>query len=343
MPFLGIPTARTEPRLMDKRGHSLAFFANSFPYFPAKFTPMATFRKRGDTWRAEVERRGVRKSATFETKGAAVAWAGRVEAEIMSGVRGEVPNLTVAALLTRYREEISPGKKGARWEIVRLMALERDALAQVRLRQLDSPHVADWQRRRLQAVSSATVRRERNLLNNVFEIARKEWRWLGKNPFEGVRRPKDGRPRTRIASDDEIAKLTAAASPGLAKVILFALETGMRAGEITSLAEIRGRVAYLADTKNGEAREVPLSTAAIEAWGDGIRFSSGSITTLFSQLCEKVGIEGLTFHDLRATAITRLARKLDALQLAKMIGHKNPKMLMVYYRESAADIAARLG
>lgn len=260
----------------------------------------------------------------------------------MAGIRGEVPNLTVAALLQRYREQVTPSKKGARWETVRLMAWERDRIAQVRLRQLDAPHVADWQQRRLKAVSSATVRRERNLLNNVFEIARKEWRWLVRNPFEGVRRPQDGRPRTRIASDEEIAKLLPLASPAMARAITFALETGMRAGEIAGLRRIVGPVAYLADTKNGEAREVPLSAKALEAWGGGIELGAGSISGLFARLCRDAGIDGLTFHDLRATAITRLARKLDVLQLAKMIGHKNPKMLLVYYRESTADIARKL-
>lgn len=304
---------------------------------------MASFRKTPYGWRAEVFRNGVRRSeSAFKTKAAAVAWASRTESEIMDNARGEVPNLTVAALLQRYREEVSPAKKGARWEIIRLQAWERDRLALVRLRQLDAPHVADWQRRRLAAVSSASVRRERNLLNNVFEIARKEWRWLRANPFEGVRRPKDGRARTRIASDEEIAKLLEAASPALARAITLALETGMRAGEIASLSDVRGRVAVLHDTKNGEAREVPLSSKAIEAWAGGIELSAGSISGLFARLCDETGIEGLTYHDLRATAITRLARKLDALQLAKMIGHKNPKMLMVYYRETAADIAERL-
>jgi integrase len=304
---------------------------------------VATFRKRGAVWRVEIARQGVRRSATFNSKQAAVAWAARQEAEIMAGVRGEVPNLTVKALFERYRKEVSCTKKGARWEVIRLEGLERDRLAQVRLRQLDAPHVADWQQRRLQAVSSASVRRERNLINNAFEIARKEWRWLVKNPFEGVRRPKDGRPRTRIATDAEITKLVALASPTMARAIVFALETGMRAGEIAGLRDVRGSVAFLLDTKNGEARQVPLSSKAIEVWQDGIDLSAGSISGLFARLCEAAGIKGLTFHDLRATAITRLSQRLDALQLAKMIGHKNPKMLMIYYRESAADIARKLG
>ena len=56
----------------------------------------------------------------------------------------------------------------------------------------------------------------------------------------------------------------------------------------------------------------------------------------------KAGVVGLTFHDARAEAITRLSKKLDILQLARMVGHKDLKMLSVYYRESAADIAKKL-
>lgn len=304
---------------------------------------MASFRQTAYGWRAEVTRHGVRKSASaFRTKAAAVAWAGRIEAEIMAGVRGEIPNLTVAALLERYRTEVSPGKKGARWEVIRLQAIERDRLAQVRLRQLDAPHVADWQQRRLKAVSSASVRRERNLLNNAFEIARKEWRWLRKNPFEGVRRPKDGKARTRLATPAELKKLTEAASPALSRAITFAVETGMRAGEIVR-AEVRGNVAYLQDTKNGTAREVPLSSRAIEAWGDGVTLTSGSISALFAQLCQSCEIKGLTFHDLRHRACTTLAKKLDLMELCKMMGWKDPRHALIYYNETAGDIAKRLG
>ena len=305
---------------------------------------MASFRSTPYGWRAEVFRHGVRRSASaFRTKAAAVAWASRVEAEIMAGVRGEVPNLTVKALLTRYREEVSPHKKGERWETIRLLALERDTLASVRLRQLDAPHVADWQQRRLKAVSSASVRRERNLLNNVFEIARKEWRWLAKNPFEGVRRPKDARPRSRVASDAEIKQLLGAASPALGRAITFALETGMRAGEIGALETVRGSVAYLADTKNGEAREVPLSAKALEAWEGGINLSAGSISALFARLCKDCGIEGLTFHDLRRTAVIRLAQKLNPMELAKMVGHRDLRMtLNTYYAVDAEELAKRL-
>lgn len=308
---------------------------------------MATFRKRGGTWRAEVQRRGVRRSSTFDTKAEAVAWAGQLESEIMAGVRGDIPNLTVAALFTRYAKEVSAGKKGARWEIIRLEALGRDRIASVPLRKLDAPHVSDWQQRRLEAISAASVRRERNLVNHVFEIARKEWRWLKKNPFDGVRRPRDAKPRDRIASEEEITLLTSRASTGLKRVILFALETGMRAGEIGDLLpqSINGRVARLVDTKNGTAREVPMSAKALEALGteDPPFMSAGSMSTLFALLVRECGIKNLTLHDLRRTAIVRLSKKLDPWELAKMVGHKDLRVtLNTYYKADAERIADKL-
>jgi integrase len=303
---------------------------------------VATFRLTRYGWRAEVCRRGVRKSqSAFKTKAAAVAWAGRLESEVMAGVRGEIPNLTVQALLQRYKTEVSVGKKGRRWEEIRLDLIGRDRLASVRLRQLDTPHVAEWQERRLKAVSGASVRRERNLLNNVFEIARKEWKWLSKNPFEGVRRPKDGKPRKRIATPAEIKSLTSP-DDAMSGVITWALETGMRASEIAQPPEVRGRVAILRDSKNGEAREVPLSAKAVEVWNGGFGLTAGSISTLFARRCDELKIEGLTFHDLRATAATRLAKVLHPLQLAKMFGWKDLKHALVYYRETADDIAQKL-
>lgn len=304
---------------------------------------MPTYRLTKYGWRAEVFRRGVRRSqSAFKTKAAAQAWAGQQESEIMSGVRGDIPNLTVADLLDRYAKEVSESKKGKRWEVIRLKALKRDRLALVRLRQLDAPHASDWQQRRLQAVSSASVRRERNLLNNVFEIGRKEWKWLKANPFTGIRRPKDGKARKRIATPAELRKLDQAATETMRRVITFAVETGMRAGEIAALEEVSGRVAYIVDSKNGESREVPLSKKALEMWQGGFGLTSGSISTLFARLCDETKIEGLTFHDLRATACTRLAKRLHPLQLAKMMGWKDLKQALTYYRETTEDMAKLL-
>jgi integrase len=303
---------------------------------------MAHFRKRGDGWQANIEKRGVRDSKTFTLKGDAQAWANRREAEIDAGEHG-IPNLTLDAVLVRYKDKVSPKKKGAKWELARIGLLRRDRVAAVGLRDFGKTHVADWRDRRLESVSAASVRREWNLLNHACNLAVNEWGWLKVNPFKLVKRPEGSQPRTRIATAAEIAKLDANASAKLRRIIVWALETGMRASEIAAVDTVVGNVAKLADTKNGTSRDVPLSAAALKVWdGQPFGLTAGSISGLFARLCKDCKIEGLTFHDLRATAATRLSKKLNPLQLAKMFGWKDMDMALIYYRETAEDVAKLL-
>jgi integrase len=307
-----------------------------------------TFRKSGSGWRAEVYRRGIRRSSTHPTKAAAIAWAGRVEADILGGARGDIPKRTFGELLIRYAKEVSPGKKGARWESIRIALLGRDALAKVSLRELDTIHVAEWRDRRLQDVSGASVRREWNLLSHACNIAVREWRWLRSNPFAGVRRPKGAQSRNRLASDAELALLAEHADTPTRKrayaAFLFAVETGMRASEICGLREIVGSVARLEDTKNGTRREVPLSGRALEIWSEFGPFGliPGTLDANWRGLTKAAAVKDLHFHDSRHMAITRLSSKLNLLQLARMVGIRDLRILNVYYNESAEDIAKRL-
>ncbi len=305
---------------------------------------MATFKQLpSGLWQAQVYRRGIRKSSTFPLKSAAVAWAGRLEGEVMAGIRGEIPNLTVSDLLDKYAKEVTPDKKGSRWESIRITLIKRDKFAKVRLRVLDTPHVSDWQQRRSKHVSGASVRRERNILSNAFNIAVNEWKWLTKNPFKGVRRPKGGKARDRVATDDEIKAVLAASSRNLGRAIVAALETGMRASEVASSPKIHGNVAVLADSKNDEGRSVPLSDRARQTFQEGIGLTAGSISAEFAQLVRACKIVDLTYHDLRHTAATRLAKKLDVWELCKMFGWKDPKMcLNTYYKHDPEETAKKL-
>lgn len=305
---------------------------------------MATFRKRLGKWRAEVARAGRRQSKTFDRKQDAEAWAARIESEIIGVHSGFIPpHLTLSDLLDRYAKEVSIHKKGRRWEEIRIDLLKRDRIANTRLSVLDAPHVSDWQVRRLKSVSGESVRRERNLLSHAFNIAVNEWKWLKFNPLKSVRRPKGSKPRDRIATDDEIQTLLSAANNNLRRAIVAALETGMRASEIASIPVIRGKIAVLEDSKTGEGRTVPLSKAASEAFLSHIGLTAGSISAEFAKLTKACGIKGLTFHDLRRTAITRLATKLNPFELAKMVGHKDLKMtLNVYYKTDAEETAKKL-
>ena len=133
----------------------------------------------------------------------------------------------------------------------------------------------------------------------------------------------------------------------------FAVETAMRAGEIVGLIhdaiDRDTRVASLPMTRNGTGRKVPLSTAALrlldalpKTEGPVFGLTSGQIDVLFRQARDAAKLDTLRFHDSRHEAITRLAKKLDVLSLARAVGHKDIKMLMIDYNETAEELARRL-
>lgn len=331
---------------------------------------MASILPHARGWRAQIAKQGIRKSRLFSTKARAMAWAVDTEREIEEGKSGRVPDKSFGDLLARYRDEVSVAKRGARWESMRIDAtLARDALARVRLRELNATHIAAWRDARLRVVSAASVRREWNLLSHACGIAVREWNWLTENPMKSVRRPAPAQPRDRRISEDEITRLLFAlgydyAAPPLTQTarvgaaMLFSIESAMRAGEIVALRweqiDIERRTARLLRTKNGTQREVPLSREALRllaqldpitrAAGDAAfgLASTQTLDALFRKAKARALICDLHFHDTRHEAITRLAKKLDVLALARTVGHRDLRQLMIYYNESAADLAVRL-
>ena len=331
---------------------------------------MASFRKRSGGWRAEVAKRGLRESQTFPTKAQAQAWATQREAEILSGVAGHSVGVSssLSDALKRYKLEVSPSKAGRRWEEVRLDKLDNDLeFSGDRIGDVTADQIAEWRDARLKEVTSPTVRREMTLLSSVFEIAKREWRWCKANPVREVKRPSNGRPRERRIQPDEEQKLLArlgyvegvrpeTLQQELAYAFLIAIETAMRQGEILGLTKsathLGKRYVRLDATKNGDSRNVPLSLRAvdllqmlIDAAADRqalFRLKSASADAMFRKVRNELEIPDLHFHDTRHEATTRLARKLDVLDLARMTGHRDPRSLMVYYNATATEVASRL-
>lgn len=318
---------------------------------------MASIKQDGARWRAQVYVRGRRESRTCRTKAEAAAWALEREA-VLSGAKAHAG--TVGDVLRRYDTEVVPTHKGAKWEHVRLALLQRDALARVGLASLTADDISGWRERRLRAVTGASVRREMNLLASALETARREWRWISTNPCRDVRKPPAPPPRRRRVTADEVDRLTLAFGLGdglradtamqrTGLAFLLALETAMRAGEIVGLTaatiHLDQRFVRLPRTKNGDVRDVPLTRRAVEILRlvpDGFDLNPGTRDALFRRARDAAGIENLHFHDSRAEAIWRLSKRLDVLQLAQAIGHRDINSLRLYYRATAAELATRL-
>jgi len=321
---------------------------------------MPTYRKRGDKWRVEIRRKGVYRSATFYTKAEAREWAIQVEREIDTGKLGSRSVLTLGDAFKRYGREVSPHKKGRKWEQIRLTKLQRDTLADIRFKDLTTNDLAKWRDTRLQAVSAGSVNRELSLIGAVLTTARKVWGWTDDDPLKDVKRLAEPAHRDRRITDDEIRRICLALcfdgevtckSHEVAVAFLLAIETAMRLGELTGIlpANVFPRHVRLIDTKNRDRRDVPLSKEAVRLIGllpgDGAKLftvSAACASTLFRKARDRAEIKDLTFHDSRHEACTRLARKLDVLDLARMIGHRDLRSLMIYYNPRVSELAARL-
>jgi len=316
---------------------------------------MASVQRHGKAWRVQLFVDGRRVSKVLPTRQQAAAWALQAEAELAGRA---LPAVTLADALERYARDVSPSHRGARWESVRIVKLLRDPLAARRLSALSTAELSAWRDAQLARLSPSSVARELTLLRSVLEAARRDWHWIKVNPIREVRWPKAPPSRKRRIKAAEIEAVCAAlgeqgASGRVRLAFLFALETAMRSGEIVGMrwddVEIQARTVRLPRTKNGDAREVPLTRRAAEILcmqpaGTGPVFgvSGGVRDTLFRKAVRAAGVLDLHFHDTRAEAIWRLSKRLDVLQLARVIGHRDPRSLMIYYHESAADMAKRL-
>lgn len=229
---------------------------------------MGTLTKRGDLqWQAKVRRKGFpQQSRTFMYKEDAEKWVRTVERELeTSGFvdRREAEKNTLAEVLRRYRKDVTPRKKSAAIESVKIDVLLRDkALVELKMSAVTSAALAKWRDRRLQEVTGATVNREIDVLSTVLNHARREWGIHVENPVPYIKRPEKARSWDRRLSPDEERYLMAALTGGerredgtfskgarnlwLLPLVELALETAMRRGElsISAMGERRPRAPH---------------------------------------------------------------------------------------------------
>ena len=323
---------------------------------------MATFRKRADKWQARVQRSGQSSLAkSFNTKADAVKWARHTESQLDLGTlapKAAMPPLM--RIVDRYLAEVSPTKKGSKQELNRGRQIARTALGLMQLDKITSEVVSKYCDGRLREVSNNTVRLELAFISVVFEQCAKEWSYKVVNPVKQIRIPKPGKPRQRrLRPGEEEALLAACAASSatyLHSLVVLAIETGMRFGELLSITwndvDLEARTVHLPDTKNGHARTVPLSKRALEAIravpsenGKVFTGKSGSIRAAFGAVLKRSGVgSDLRFHDLRHEAVTRLFEKgLNPIEVGMISGHRSMSMLQRYTHMRPEGLLSRLG
>nr|WP_314861962.1 site-specific integrase [uncultured Undibacterium sp.] len=298
---------------------------------------------------------------TFESQKDAKDWARDVEAKMR---RGEFADLseaeatTLGEILERYRQEVTPEKRGHVQENYRVLQLIRHPISMRSLASLRNVDFSDYRNERIKQVGPKTVQLELALLSAVLNNARRDWSIPIENSVTDIRKPKLPRGRDRRLVGDEEVRLFEASeeckSDGLGVCIRLALELGMRRGEIANLqwsqVDFEQHVIRLDLTKNGDARLVPMSTTAEAA----IRslyttncsgrifdfFDSDGLGKAFSRARKRAGIVGLCFHDLRHEAASRWAKRVPVATLAKIFGWKTLQMAMRYYNPTAAELVA---
>ena len=318
-------------------------------------------------------------SQTFSSKMAAANWGVEREKELRKELDSDgFPDKTVRELMEYWRDEIAPKQGGARWDINRINATLKEFkeihadFDSLLLADFKPKEMAAHRRYRLTQVSPPSVSREESLLKTIWKAARHpDLGWTDQDPFKdlgGVKGGK-GRPRSRKGSWTEIkrilrqlgyhparAEMSKKAQTGLA--MLVALRTTLRSQEVLGLSDASINIDKLViqinehKTKHitNEVKRVPLlpkallllSRKCLGKTGPYFTVATSSRDTFFRDACAECNVQGLTFHDLKRTAVLLLKTQLTAEELKTVTGNSDEAILRHHYMTETAAESAKI-
>jgi integrase len=313
---------------------------------------MATIRKRGDKWQVQVRRSGSQSlSRTFHARRDAEEWARHMEVQ---ADRRDLPpdpkalqRITLGELVLRYRDTVTPKKKGSQIERIVLSRFVRHPICSKRLSELRPGDFAAYRDERLKEIKPASLKRQLGPIHNLFRVAKQEWGVpIRENPLDPVPLEVGHQRRERRLRPGELERLLeparACRNKLVCPIIQLALETGMRRGEILALKtediDWEGRALVIRDSKNGQGRTIPLTRAAMavlgslpSAQGKLLPITANALRLAWERLRKRAGMPDLHFHDLRHEAISQFfERGLSVPEVALISGHKDVRMLFRY-------------
>ncbi len=330
---------------------------------------MATIEQRktgsNTTYRVKIRLRGhPPQTATFERKTDAKRWAQHTEAAIREGRHfktTEAKKRTLGELVDRYMRDVLPSKPKSEVDQKRQLLWWKQQLGHYVLADVTALVIAEHRDRLAGGLtpqgrqrSPATANRYLAALSHALTIAVKEWGWLDDFPMRKVRKLREPRGRVRFLSDDERPRLLEACqahSSALYSIVVLALSTGARQGEILNLTwrdiDLARGMIILEQTKNNERRSIPLQGLALELVKDmskvkridtDLLFPSRkdpskplNVHSIWRATVKRAGIEAFRFHDLRHSCASYLAMNGASLaEIADVLGHKTLQMVKRY-------------
>lgn len=345
---------------------------------------MANIEKRtnkdgSNSYRVKVRLKGYPiQTASFERRTDAKKWSQDTESAIREGRHfktSEAKRHTLAELIDRYIRDILPQNPKKERDCLPRLLWWKAAIGNHTLADVTPALIAECRDKLAGAITvrgkpyaPASVLRYMSALSHAFTIAVKEWGWIDDTPMRKVSKPSLPRGRVRFLSDDERARLLKvckeSSSPYLYPVVVLAVSTGMRQGEIMGLTwDVvdlnRGR-AILHETKNGERRAVAITGHALELLKEmnkvrridsKLIFPAKEITpnkkqkpmdlrTPWKTAVRKAELSDFKFHDLRHSAASYLAMNGASLaEIAEVLGHKTLQMVKRYAHLSEGHTA----
>lgn len=314
-------------------------------------------------------------SATFERLTDARKWIQQTETAIREGRHFktiEAKRHTLSELIDRYCRDVLPANPKGVAKQTALLQRWKTEIGDHALIDVTPSLIAECRDKLAREItlrgkprSPATVNRYMAALSVAFTAAVREWGWIEDSPMRKVTKPKESRGRVRFLSDDERVRLLKlckeSSSPYLYPVVVLALSTGMRQGEIMNLTwdtvDLNQGRAILHETKNGERRAVAITGHALEMLKELKKVPRIDSNFLFptkkntsqkpidlrapwEAVIKKAELQDFKFHDLRHSTASYLAMNGASLaEIAEVLGHKTLQMVKRYAHLSEGHTA----
>lgn len=305
---------------------------------------------------------------TFKRKTDAKRWAQEKEQEIHSGMyfrSAESSKHTLGDAIDRYVRDVVPQNPKSAVDRKRQLLVWKKRLGKHTLSAITTPLVTQHRdelkaetTRQGKPRSNATVNRYLSILSHLFTVACNDWEWTTDNPIRRVSKLKEPSGRVRYLSENERDRLLEACrdseNDSIYLIVLLALSTGMRRGEILGLTwgdiNTDAGLITIPDPKNGEVRSVPIvgevsllftERSKIRRIDTSLVFPStlkreGKIKPLlvrasWEKVLAEAGIKDFRFHDLRHTAGSYLAMSgASEREIQEILGHRTTQMTKRY-------------